>query len=86
MTSSGLSSLLAARTQPTYFPGRNQQGSVLESIRQNLLREAVLSEQFGINDLLDRDCVPLKYQQENNVQKITDAQVDHLLHYCPCLM
>ena len=40
------------------------------------MREAVLSEQFGINDLLDPDCVPLKYQPENNVQKITDAQID----------
>ena len=43
--SSGLSSLLAASTKPTYFPGRNQLGSVLESIRQDLMREAVLSEQ-----------------------------------------
>ena len=62
MTSSGLSSLLAASTKPMYFPGRNQLGPVLESIRQDLMREAVLSEQFGINDLLDPDCVPLKYK------------------------
>ena len=51
-------------------------GSVLESIRQDLMRDAVLSEQFGINDLLDPDCIPLKYHPENNVQKITDAQID----------
>ena len=74
--SSGLSSLHAASTKPTYFPGRNQLGSVLESIRQDLMREAVLSEQFGINDLLDPDCVPLKYQPDNNVHKITDAHID----------
>ena len=40
------------------------------------MREAVLSEQFGINDLLDPDCVPLKYPPENNVHKITDAHID----------
>ena len=72
----GLSSFLAASTKPTYFHGRNLLGSVLESIRQDLLREAVLYEQFGINDLLDPDCVPLKYQPENNVHKITDAQIN----------
>ena len=80
--SSRLSFLLATSTKLTYYPGRNQLGSVLDSTRQDLMREAVLSEQFGINDLLDPDCVPLKYQPENNVQKITDAQIDlpPLLH------
>ena len=73
--SSGLSSLLAESTKPTYFLGRNQLGSVLESIRQDLLREAVLSEQFDINDLLNPDCVTLKYLPVNNVQIITDAQI-----------
>ena len=74
--SSGLSSLHAASTKPTYFPGRNQLGSVLESIRHDLMREAVLSEHFGINDLLDQDCVPLKCQPENNVHQIPDAHIN----------
>ena len=58
---------------------------MLESIRQDLIREAVLSEQFGINDLLDPDCVPLKYQSENNVHKITDAHIDSPLSPPPVL-
>ena len=42
-------------------------GYVLESIRQDLMREAILSEKLGINDPLGPDCIPLEFQPKNNV-------------------
>ena len=51
--SSGLSPLFAASTKPQYFPGSNQLGYVLESVRQDLMKEAVLSHQLDIDDCID---------------------------------
>ena len=71
--SSGLSPLLAASTKSSYFPGGNMLGYVLESIRQDLMREAILSEEFGIAVPLGPDCVPSEFQPENNVPEISDT-------------
>ena len=71
--SSGLSPLLAASTKSSNFPGGNMLGYVLESIRQDLMREAILSEEFGIHDPPGPDCVPLEFQPENNVPEIRHA-------------
>ena len=56
--SSCLSPHLDASTKLTYLSGGNMLGYVLESIRQDLTREAILSEDLGINDPLGPDCVP----------------------------
>ena len=52
VTFSGLSPLLAASTKATYFPGGNKLGYVLQAIRQDLMREAILSYELGIDGLL----------------------------------
>ena len=50
-------------------------GYVLESIRQYLMREAILSEELGIHDPPGSDCVSLKFQPENHVSQIKDTLV-----------
>ena len=50
-------------------------GYVLESIRQDLMREAIRSEELGIHDPPGPDCVPLEFQPENNVPEIKDTHV-----------
>ena len=44
--SSGLSPFFAATTKPEYYPGRNILGSVLESVRLDLVKEAVLYDEL----------------------------------------
>ena len=44
--SSGLSPYLAATTMPQFYLGRNELGSILESVRFDLMMEAVLSQTF----------------------------------------
>ena len=46
--SSGLPPYLAASTKPQHFPGSNMLGSVLGSIREDLMKEVVLCKQLGI--------------------------------------
>ena len=46
--SSGLPPYLAASTKPQHFPGSNMLGSVLESIRHDLMKEVVLCKQLGV--------------------------------------
>ena len=46
--SSGLPPYLAASTKPQHFPGSNMLGAVLESIRQDLMKEVVLCKQLGV--------------------------------------
>ena len=48
--SSGLSPTHDATTKPQYFRGSNILGHVLEQVRNDLMKEAVLSEQHDIND------------------------------------
>ena len=48
--SSGLPPYLAASTHPQCFPGSNQLGIVLESIRGDLIKEIVLSNLLGVDD------------------------------------
>ena len=48
--SSGLPPYLAASTNPQCFPGSNQLGVVLESIRAVLMKEIVLSKLLGVDD------------------------------------
>ena len=48
--SSGLPPYLAASTHPQCFPGSNQLGVVLESIRGDLMKEIVLSKLLGVDD------------------------------------
>ena len=50
-------------------------GYVPESIRQDLMREEILSEALGIHGPLGPDCVPLEFQPENNVLEINDTHV-----------
>ena len=40
--SSGLVPMFAATTKPEYYPGSNQLGSILESVRMDLMKEAIL--------------------------------------------
>ena len=49
--SAGLPPIYASSTKPEYFPGCNQLGAVLESIRQDLMREEILSVQMGVEDV-----------------------------------
>ena len=44
--SSGLPPYLAATTKAQFYPGRNELGSILESVRFDLMKEAVLSQTF----------------------------------------
>ena len=48
--SSGLPPYLAASTNPQSFPGSNQLGVVLDSIRAYLMKEIVLSKLLGVDD------------------------------------
>ena len=51
--SSGLSPLLASSTNPAFFPGRNYLGYILESVRQDLMKEAVLYDELTPLDIAD---------------------------------
>ena len=44
--SSSLPPYLAATTKPQFYPGRNELGSILESVRFDIMKEAVLSQTF----------------------------------------
>ena len=47
--SSGLSPSIAASTKSEYFPGANQLGSVMTLVRDELMKEAILSTKCGLD-------------------------------------
>ena len=47
--SSGLPPYLAATTKSQFYPGRNELGSILESVRFDIMKEAVLSQTYNNN-------------------------------------
>ena len=47
--SSGISPQYVSTTKPEYYPGANQLGNILEAIRFDLVREAVLFEDIDYN-------------------------------------
>ncbi len=49
--SSGLPPQLAASTKPSYFPGKNVLGRVLEQVRNDLMKEAVLGDEIEKDDM-----------------------------------
>ena len=48
--SSGLSPHIVATSKPEFFPSRNELGNVIESVRSDLMKEAVLLYQLSLND------------------------------------
>ena len=44
---------LAATTKPEFFPGRNELGSTLESVRIDLMKEVILGKELGLNESFD---------------------------------
>ena len=70
--SSGLSPLFASSTKPQYFPGSNQLGYVLESVRHDLMKEAVLSRQFDIDDCIDISDFPSESQPRSNALELIE--------------
>ena len=63
--SSGLPPQLAATTKPEFFPGRNELGSILESVRLDLMKEIILGNQLGLNESFD-------HPQFNNTDEFDD--------------
>ena len=64
--SSGLSPNPAASTKPEYFPGVNHLGSVLTLVRDELMKEAILSTKCGLNTIdLKTLPSPLQYRDED---------------------
>ena len=47
--SSGLSPSIAASTKSEYFPGANQLGTVMSLLREELMKEAILSTEYGLD-------------------------------------
>ena len=58
-------------------------GYALESIRQYLMREAILLEELGIHDQPGPDCVPLEFQPENNVPENNVPEIKDTHVYLP---
>ena len=58
---------LAASTNPQCFPGSNQLGVVLESIRGDLMKESVLSKLLGVDDDVPGSNSILKIVSDNEL-------------------
>ena len=63
--SSGLSPYLASTTKPQFYPGMNELGAILETVRFELMREAILSREFELHDNI-----------YNGVQLLTDKNIE----------
>ena len=63
--SSGLSPYLAKTTKPQFYPGMNELGAILETVRFELMREAILSREFELHDYIYNGVQPLT---DNNIE------------------
>jgi len=58
--SSGLTPIFAASTKPEYYPGSNQLGSILESVRIDLMKEALLFDTMFDERIQDIPLIPVR--------------------------
>ena len=56
--SSGLSPYLASTTKSKFYPGMNELGGVLEAVRLDLIKEALLSREFELDNRTDNEMQP----------------------------
>ena len=72
--SSGLSPYLATTTKPQFYPGMDELGAVLETVRFELMKEAILSREFELDDNIYNGLQP---STEMNIEPdITNLNTD----------
>ena len=73
--SSGLSPSIAASTKSEYFPGANQLGSVMTLVRDQLMKEAILSTKCGLDTVDPKTPPPPQQLRDVDVTSCDSASV-----------
>ena len=68
---SGLSPNLSATTTPAYYPGSNELGRILEAVRAELVKEAML---LSLVDTTGYDCIPSSPVDDTNMSTTTSEE------------